>query len=229
MKDELISRHSFFDYLYKRENDLIHLGDFGNFRLLTEQSNDGYSIAEVKEDLLQYYDFLMEPDIPFAREFLSSHSDKVLLFIHDNKIALADYDNYRIISSSIEELLGIDYQINFIISQGYHFQILNKAQNIADIISDNHFIEVNDAGYYEFSDYLQLLEDVFVLNKNSGESIAINGQEIREENDLRYQFDLNTGQRDFSFSFLESDEPNRIYSDDGFMNSIFLKNLNEIF
>lgn len=235
MKSELIKRNKYFESLYKKENELIHLGDFGTFRLLTEHSDLGDSITEIK-DTLQFRKIysLAISDIPFAQEFDFSDNDKILMLTEDNKISFIDLNSgnssYKIISNSVEELFGIHYQIDFIISQGYNFQIITKAQKIDNIIPRNRFFNLEEGReYYEFDDYIKLLQDILNLNKDLRDKFSVGGQEIRLDGDTKYVFSVTIEERSFKFEFLDSEQPNTINSDDGYLNGIFLDELNDIF
>ena len=237
MENELKKRNQIFDYLYKKRNELIHIGGFGTFRLLTDYSEQNYlnpihSFLEIKWKL-EGCSFFNSNDIPFAQEFDFSDNDKILLLTENNGVSfinLNDEHSYKVISNSIEELLGIHPQIDFIISQGHDFQIITKAHEIGDIIPFDRFFNLDEGReYYNFGDYLKLLEDIFNLNKGLTNNFLVQGQEVEIENDIKYMFSITIEDTSFNFDFLDSEQPNTINSDDGYLNSIFLHELNNIF
>lgn len=237
MENELKKRHKIFDYLYKKRTELIHLGGFGTFRLLTDHSeqnysNPIYSFLEVGYKLVDCK-FFNSTDIPFAQEFDFSDNDKILLLTENNGVSfvnLNDENSYRVIANSIEELLGIHAQIDFIISQGYDFQIITKAHGIDEIIPQDRFFNLEEGReYYDFDDYLKLLEDILNLNKGFRNNFSVQGQEVEIEHDIKYMFSIKIEDSSFGFDFLDSKQPNTINSDNGYLNSIFLHELNNIF
>ncbi len=231
MKNELILRHKFFQYLYKNESKLIYLGGFGAYRLLTEDSDIGDRISEIKNTLNHEYEFLTDFDLPFAQEFSFSDNFNVLMLTNDNKVALIDLDkenSFKIIANSVDELFGVHSELDYIISQGYDFQLITKVLKIRNIIAEDRILELNECEYYSISDYIKLVEDIFELNKNLKNKYSIQTQQISLEQDTRYQFDIIINEITFQFDFLRSDEPNTIDSDDGYLNSIFLTKVNNI-